>query len=84
MTGIGKLLDIRSKRITFKRPVATPAAERCSNDIALEIDNNILYGHIPGLLEMICEMNILPDLTSLQRAICDGPDHFHARPKQVE
>ena len=80
----GSDTDVRLKRITFKRPVATPAAECCSNNTALETDHNILYTHIPGFLEIICEKNRLDDLISLLRAICYGPDQFHVRSNQVE
>ena len=66
------IIDIRSKRITFKRPITTPVAERCNNDVGIDTDHNFLYGLIPGVLERICEMNRLDDFISLLQAICDG------------
>ena len=42
------LIDIKSKRITFKSPITTPVAERGKNDVGIDTDDdhNFLYGLI--------------------------------------
>ena len=66
------IIDIKSNRITFKRPITTPVAERCNSDVEIDTDHNFLYGLIPGVLERPCEMNRLDDFISLKQAICNG------------
>ena len=66
------IIDIKSKRITFKRPITTPVAERCNNDVGIDTDHNFLYGLTPGVLKSTCEMNRLDDFISLKQAICNG------------
>ena len=65
------IIDIKSKRITFKRPIATPVAERCNSD-GIDTDHNFLYGLIPCVLESSWEMKRLDDFISLKQAICYG------------
>ena len=64
--------DIKFKRITFKRPITNPVTERCNSDVGIDTDHNFLYGLIPGVLEIPCEMNRLDDFISLKHAICNG------------
>ena len=66
------IIDIKSKRITFKRPITTPVAELCNSDVGSDTDHNFLYGLFPGVLESTCEMNRLDDFNSLKQAICNG------------
>ena len=51
------IIDIKSKRITFTRPITAPVSERCNDDVGIDTDHNFLYGLIPGDLESTCEMN---------------------------
>ena len=66
------IIDIKTKRITLKRPITTPVAERCNSDVGIDTDHNFLYGLIPGVLEGTCEMNRLDDFIFLKQAICNG------------
>ena len=66
------IIDIKSKQITFKRPITTPVAERCNSDVGIDTDHNFLYGLIPGVLESTLEMNRLDDFIFLKQAICNG------------
>ena len=65
------IIDIKSKRITFKRPITTPVAERCNSDVGIDTDHNFPYGLIPGVLESTCEKNSKDDFISLKQAICN-------------
>ena len=40
------IIDIKSKRITFMRPVTTRVAERCNSDFGIDTDHNFLYGRV--------------------------------------
>ena len=66
------IIEIKSKRIIFKRPVTTPVAERWNSGVGIDTDHTFLYGLIPGILESTCEMNRLDDFISLKQAVCNG------------
>ena len=36
------IIEIKSKRITFKRPITTPVAERCNSGVGIDTDHNFL------------------------------------------
>ena len=78
------IIDINSKRITFKRPIITPVAERCNSDVGSDTDHNFLYGLFPGALESTCEMNTLDDYISLKQAFCNGKQLKEYKTNEVQ
>ena len=69
------IIDIKSKRITFRSPItdlSLNVAIVMLELILIIIFYNVLYGLIPGVLESTCEMNRLDDFISLKEAICNG------------